>query len=232
MRERQEKLLNLVVENHIKTSEPIGSRFLLSQACLNCGEATVRNELRELEEEGYLTHPHTSAGRVPTQKAYRYFVNSIEWGEVKTDQKQNAILKKSWDGFNEKKEKQKKMARSLSELSKTAVILAFSPDMVYYTGISNLFGQEYIQDFRGAFHISKIFDYCEDHLPDLFERSSFEPSVFIGDEHDFGSSAALLSVLFPADEKNNGLLIVLGSQRMDYKNNYGLLKRSFEILSC
>ena len=66
METRQQQLLNLVIENHIATAEPVGSKFLVSEGNLDWSEATVRNELRILEEEGYLTHPHTSAGRIPT----------------------------------------------------------------------------------------------------------------------------------------------------------------------
>src|SRR5690349_1685550 len=74
---RQEELLTLVIESYIKNAEPIGSKFLVSFGDLDFSEATVRNELRELEQAGYLTHPHTSAGRIPTEKGYRHYVSQL-----------------------------------------------------------------------------------------------------------------------------------------------------------
>ncbi len=76
MTERRQRILGLVVREYINTAQPVGSEAL---ARLNLGvsPATIRNELAALEAEGYLTHPHTSAGRVPTEKGYRYFVESL-----------------------------------------------------------------------------------------------------------------------------------------------------------
>lgn len=71
---RQETLLGLLVREYVRTATPVGSRALVEQYGLQMSPATVRNELARLEELGYLTHPHTSAGRVPTDEGYRYFV--------------------------------------------------------------------------------------------------------------------------------------------------------------
>ena len=73
MTERKIKLLKLIIENYIKTAEPIGSKFLANSGDLDVSAPTVRNEMRELESEGFLTHPHTSAGRIPTEEGYRFY---------------------------------------------------------------------------------------------------------------------------------------------------------------
>jgi len=75
---RQQTILGLVVKHYIATAQPVGSRTLLeSYVDLQVSSATIRNEMAVLEELGYLTHPHTSAGRVPTDKGYRYFVERL-----------------------------------------------------------------------------------------------------------------------------------------------------------
>jgi heat-inducible transcriptional repressor len=74
--ERQQKLLAIVVKEYVETAVPIGSETLRKRG-FGVSSATIRNELAELEEKGYLTHPHTSAGRVPTELGYRYFVESL-----------------------------------------------------------------------------------------------------------------------------------------------------------
>jgi heat-inducible transcriptional repressor len=74
---RRRQILNIVVREYIETALPIGSKNVSQHPDLHVSPATVRNEMAYLEEHGYLTHPHTSAGRVPTEKGYRYFVEQL-----------------------------------------------------------------------------------------------------------------------------------------------------------
>ena len=75
--ERKEKILATIVENYIATGEPVGSKALLDLANISVSSATVRNEMAELVKMGYLEQPHTSAGRIPSQKGYRYYVDHL-----------------------------------------------------------------------------------------------------------------------------------------------------------
>ncbi len=75
--DRKAQLLRAVVREFIQTAEPVGSRALAERYSLGISSATIRNELAALEEQGFLSHPHTSAGRVPTDQGYRYYVDSI-----------------------------------------------------------------------------------------------------------------------------------------------------------
>lgn len=75
--ERQRQILVRVVEEYVATGEPVGSKHIVEQGGMRCSAATVRNELAELERLGLLTHPHTSAGRVPTDRGYRYYVDRL-----------------------------------------------------------------------------------------------------------------------------------------------------------
>jgi heat-inducible transcriptional repressor len=75
--ERKAAILQAVVEGYISTSEPMGSSQIVSAAHLDVSSATVRSEMASLEDEGYLQQPHTSAGRVPSEKGYRYFVDTL-----------------------------------------------------------------------------------------------------------------------------------------------------------
>src|SRR5512133_2087844 len=75
--ERQKLILALVVHEYARTAAPVGSRYLVENYRLDMSSATVRNELAALTEQGYLRQPHTSAGRVPTEEGYRYFVGRL-----------------------------------------------------------------------------------------------------------------------------------------------------------
>src|ERR671930_719621 len=75
--ERQRTLLTRVVEEYVATGQPVGSKALVERLGLPFAPSTVRSELAELERLGLLTHPHTSAGRVPTERGYRYYVDRL-----------------------------------------------------------------------------------------------------------------------------------------------------------
>src|ERR671918_2969219 len=74
---RQREVLRRVVEDYVATGEPVGSKTLVERSGLRVSPSTVRNELAELESFGLLTHPHTSAGRVPTERGYRIYADEL-----------------------------------------------------------------------------------------------------------------------------------------------------------
>jgi heat-inducible transcriptional repressor len=80
--ERKAAILTAVVEEYIETAQPVGSGSIMAAAGIKVSSATVRNEMASLESDGYLTQPHTSAGRLPTEKAYRYFVDAVGQGTL------------------------------------------------------------------------------------------------------------------------------------------------------
>lgn len=115
--ERQERILNNLIKEYIGRAEPISSKLLKKKSGLDISPATIRNELQELTEKGYVTQPHTSAGRIPTNKGYKYFVKITFTREEKFS---NFILKE----VEETKQKidrelrlTKELARSLTEIS-------------------------------------------------------------------------------------------------------------------
>lgn len=88
--ERKLKILQAIISDYVKTAEPVGSRTLSKRIDMNISPATIRNEMSDLEDMGYLTHPHTSAGRIPSDKAYRLYVNRLmEKPEISIDAKKS-----------------------------------------------------------------------------------------------------------------------------------------------
>lgn len=75
--DRKKQILSSVIDLYIKTGEPVGSKGLIAATGMTCSSATVRNEMNELDSLGYLEQPHTSAGRIPSQKGYRYYVDNL-----------------------------------------------------------------------------------------------------------------------------------------------------------
>src|ERR1051325_11342095 len=79
---RAQEILYSVVKEYIETGEPVGSRTISKQRGENLSAASIRNVMADLADNGYLSQPHTSAGRVPTEKAFRHYVRSISAGRV------------------------------------------------------------------------------------------------------------------------------------------------------
>lgn len=75
--ERKTKILEAIIRNYLETGEPVGSRTISKYTDLNLSSATIRNEMSDLEEMGYILQPHTSAGRIPSDKGYRFYVDRI-----------------------------------------------------------------------------------------------------------------------------------------------------------
>ena len=75
--DRERQILEAVIRSYVETAEPAGSRTISRRFVLGVSPATIRNTMSDLEEKGYLFHPHTSAGRIPTDKAYRVYVDEL-----------------------------------------------------------------------------------------------------------------------------------------------------------
>src|SRR6266496_4133315 len=95
--DRKARLLRAVVHEFIQTAEPVGSKALAERYSLGISSATIRNELATLEEQGFLSHPHTSAGRVPTDQGYRYYVDSLS-GVVGLPRLQQYVVMRCLEG--------------------------------------------------------------------------------------------------------------------------------------
>lgn len=218
MTDRKQALLQFIIEEYIATAEPVGSSFVTKKSSLKVSPATIRNEMRDLENEGYLTHPHTSAGRIPTEKGYQYYVESV----MEPEDIAKAIQKNVRDAVGkstDKREQVKHVAKFAAEHLQSSIIVAFNPNSVYYTGISYLFAQPEFRDSAYTVNISKIFDHCEDHLDEMYSMiSDGNTEVLIGKNNPFGSSCGLVGT-----RVGETLFTVLAPMRMDYGKAVGLL---------
>ncbi len=95
MDERKVKILKAVIQNYLETGEPVGSRTISKYTDLNLSSATIRNEMADLEEMGYIVQPHTSAGRIPSDAGYRFYVdNMMKEREAELDRREDELNKK------------------------------------------------------------------------------------------------------------------------------------------
>ena len=92
--DRKQTILRVIISNYLETGEPVGSRTISKLSDLNLSSATIRNEMSDLEELGYIIQPHTSAGRIPTDKGYRFYVDKVMSEKSETERKEGALLER------------------------------------------------------------------------------------------------------------------------------------------
>lgn len=115
--ERKLRILQAIISDFIKTAEPVGSRTLSKRFDLGISPATIRNEMADLEDLGFLTHPHTSAGRVPSEKAYRLYVNDMMKKRELSQAEKDAIASKLYENVTELEKTVQHAAKILSEIT-------------------------------------------------------------------------------------------------------------------
>jgi len=218
MSPRQNLILLTLVQEYIKTAKAISSGSLVKKYKLGISSATARNELAELESQGYIFQPHTSAGRIPTEKAYQYYVDE----KLLKEKIIGPNLKDLSQIFGNNEEDLKKVARAIADFSNNAVFWAFHKNNLYYTGISNLFTQPEFQQGEVIIDVSLIIDQMEDIIADIFDQVKNGISIEIGNKNPFGS---FLSVVFLkyVSQGQMGIVGILGPLRMDYQKNLSLV---------
>ena len=124
--ERKLKILQAIIADFVRTAEPVGSRTISRNYELGISPATIRNEMSDLEEMGYLTHPHTSSGRVPSEKAYRLYVNEMMGKKELSEAEKNMIAQQLYDNVTELDNLIERAAHVLSEITNLTAF-ALSP---------------------------------------------------------------------------------------------------------
>lgn len=212
--ERQKQLLKTIITTYIKEAQPVASGFLSNKLKATISSATIRNEMVALEKEGLIEQPHTSAGRIPTEKAYQFYVEEIlDFSKVRIFLNIEKI---------DSVENIKSLAKQIAELTDDAVVVAFAKNDFYYTGISNLFSKPEFADRKMLINMSQVIDHLDKVMEDLFEDSD-KVEIMIGHNNPFGTkcSAVLGSFNF---QKEKRLIAVVGTLRLDYEKAYALIK--------
>ena len=134
---RKLKILQFIIREYIDTAEPVGSRTISKNKELGISAATIRNEMADLEELGFLSQPHTSAGRIPSQKAYRLYVDSMMESDSLKDEQKDEIKERLEKKITSIEELLGDALEILSQLTNYTAI-AMTPDIVKEMTIKHL----------------------------------------------------------------------------------------------
>jgi transcriptional regulator of heat shock response len=228
MDSRCERILRVIIEEFVRTAQPVGSKYLCEQCGFEVSPATIRNEMMALENDGFLRSPHTSAGRVPTEKGYEYYLRAFV--ENKPEQKIASRLREAAQAGMDDETKLKLMAKAIVDISGETAIVAFGPNHSYYTGVSNLFQKPDFQDLEILQSLSSMIDRFDEVAADIFDKVSSDPQVMIGQENPFGEDMAAILVKYKLPNKKVGFLGLLGPLRMDYQKNLSLIEGAKDAL--
>ncbi len=238
---RQEQLLDFIVREYVKTAEPVGSAVVSRKAIFDASSATVRNEMQALEEAGLIYQPHTSAGRIPTDKGYRWFVNRlVNTGHYDVDPRAKRKIDEAIsDAGDDPRGLSRNAAQALQELSESLVIANVERSNDFYkTGLSSLMEFPEFREFNRMFQLADFFDHF-DNMFERMEREFFHENsamenfnILIGRENPLRNiqDETVIVVRHRLPHGNIGTLTIIGPTRMDYRKNIGLARYASEAL--
>lgn len=228
MTERQQELLKHLVEIHIESAAPVSSSSLAKRGGLGVSSATIRNDLSALEQRGYIVSPHTSSGRVPTEKGYRFY---IEWfvrpTSAATSERRTLQRRAVSDG---RRERMRRVAEALSELTGQAVVLSESPEESYATGMSRLLAMPEFAEHTRIVRIAQILDARERWLRTLGTHATGDVQIMLGSDGPFGAEMTSITVGYHTTDRRRGMIALIGPMRMHYEQNIALLREAKRLL--
>jgi len=230
MTERQKEILCAIVEQYAEVASPVGSSLL--SKVFQVSSATIRADMNDLESMGYITQPHTSAGRIPTDKGYRFYVNNLNSTQelYSKPRLENALVSRVING-GQPERAIKNAVDTLVELTHN-LALATIGDQLYISGLSYLFGQPEFIDSRQVMKVASLLDNLEPWIREAAPHSTL--SVYIGQENPVGRSAGCTLIIscFKGSFSDRSYIGTLGPTRQSYKDVMALVKRAGQELEA
>lgn len=232
MTERQRLILASIIEQHAEIAAPVGSVMLAK--LFGVSSATIRSEMSKLEERGFIEQPHTSAGRIPTDAGYRFYVNSLneahaEQPQQLLDRSARAIEARVSTHGDRADRAIRSAVDSLVDLTQNLGIATIG-DELYISGMGNLFSQPEFLHGEHAQQVARLLDNLE---PWLREAAPNEPlNVYIGAENPIGkaSGATLIISRFRSPYSDNSYIGVIGPTRQSYAKVMRLVRHTGAML--
>lgn len=233
--DRKKQVLQAVIKHFVQTAEPVGSKTILVSYQFKVSPATIRNDMMILEKEGFLAQPHTSAGRVPTTKGYRLFVDEMaDYDAARSEaiQQLSQITKEY-----EVSKLREQLYDAVQILSRATQLVSFAttPDnpRTFFLGMSNVLRQpEFSKDAVSASEVIEVLEKGDNFIQTL-KSLNIDTSIktFIGEENILEKIQSC-SIIVTTYKKNDytGYIGILGPKRMKYPYNIVLLEEVRKLL--
>ncbi len=227
MTERQKAILLTLIRDYIKYGQPIGSKFLFERYNFNISPATFRNEFAALEKEGYLYQPYTSAGRAPTDKGYRFFVNYILEKRRAEREKAKRILEELINTKKREEELLYNLAKTISGLSNSvAIIGSLNRGLFFKSGINKILSMPEFDDLSFRRKFGNIIEFLEDKIYEVLDDID-DFAIYIGDEFPFQKDYSDFSLILSKCnllKRDKNIIALIGPKRMDYSRAINIIR--------
>lgn len=219
-KQRKDRILSIVVNEYIKTVTPISSGYIVDEHHLDLSPATIRNILAELEEDGMLTHPHTSAGRVPTQEGYRYYVDNLMNEIQLLEEEKERVNREYAQGVKDLEAALEKTSQVISDLTHYTSIISVDGwnGKIFLRGTNYVVGYPEYQDLKKIQSILAALEERERLLEFINRDLQRKIQIYIGHEivcSDIEGCSMAVS-RYQSRKGLSGRIAVLGPTRMDY----------------
>jgi len=231
---RQGEILKTIIQEYTQTATPVSSSLLKEKYQLDYSSATIRNDMLKLEEEGFLVKPHISAGRIPSDKGYRYFIDNLmrERDLSPGYQKKLELEILKLKARNARMERT--TAKLLSSMSQCLAISGLIDKREYYDfGIHNLLETPELSNMDDLSKLTMALDLIDENVDKILEKiKGDETEIFVGKENPLKEIQNCSMVVSPYRLKSGerGLVAVIGPKRMKYDRNKGLVNFIKKIL--
>ncbi|KKT28675.1 MAG: hypothetical protein A3G02_00485 [Candidatus Yanofskybacteria bacterium RIFCSPLOWO2_12_FULL_44_13b] len=228
--ERHLNLLNFIIEEFIETAKPVGSALAAKNRQFKVSPATIRSDMGDLEEAGLLAQLHTSGGRVPTDLAYRYYVDNLLVDfQYQLSNKCRNKIDRELSNAGDAREISHAAAKLISDISENVVISGISQEKDFFkTGISNLFDLPEFRSIDRLLNVTSFFDEFDDMFAKIERQFFSEPelSIFIGRENPMPNlrNESVMCATYELPGGLTGNLTLIGPTRMDYEKNIALIR--------
>ena len=217
--DRQIRILKTIIEEYMESAEPIGSQRLEKKYELGVSPATIRNEMAYLTKSGYLKQPHTSAGRVPTKQAFKFYVDRLMDEKKLSVAEEVAAKEKVWDARFDFDQLLEEAVKALAQQTKMLTVGASSGGKAYHAGYPYLLDAAEFYDIDITKTVLSFLDETESLLK-LFERSVGQGPVhyLLGEDlgYSFLEPCGMVFAGFEAGRDKRGWLGVIGPSRLNY----------------
>ena len=225
--DRQTKILKSIIEEYIEAAEPVGSRSIERKYELGVSPATIRNEMVELTKIGYLKQPHTSAGRIPTAQAFKFYVSQLMEEKKLSVADEVAAKEKIWDSRFDFDKLMHQTTKALAERTRSLAVAATKKGDLYHAGYANILEMPEFYDIDVTRAVLSMLDESN-RLLNLFSHSFGEESIHMlfGDElgYELLEPCSLVFVEFDAGPEKSGSLGVIGPARLNYSRVIPMIK--------
>lgn len=229
---RQQKILAAIVKEYSDTANPVGSKELVDKYHFQESSATIRNEMAALEKTGFIMQPHKSAGRVPTDKGYRFFVNEL-MRRFELSEKERRMLKTELVKLHHQHEQ---LGRSISNLlSQVSGSAAFAllPNQSASTGLSHIIGDPEFTDPKTMKQVAQLLENIDQTATKFTKKNELTAEAIIGGESPVPVPKNLSLVVSNVKMKDGkkGVIGIIGPKRMSYAKNLSIIEYLAKLIS-